>query len=74
MNRLIIGCNGNKVSQQNRKTGIKKDCEELAFYGLIKIEEKIHPANGRKSYEITLTEKGKQFISEWTSASNKLTY
>lgn len=39
---------------------IKNDCEELKFYGLIKIEEKIHPANGRKSYEVSLTENAKK--------------
>lgn len=41
---------------------IKNDCEELKFYGLINIDEKIHPSNGRKSYEVSLTERGKELI------------
>jgi predicted transcriptional regulator len=39
---------------------IKNDCHELQFYKLINIKEKIHPSNGRKSYEVSLTESGKE--------------
>lgn len=41
---------------------IKNDCIELQFYKLINIEEKIHPSNGRKSYEVSLTDKGKEIL------------
>jgi len=45
-----------KINTNSRT--VKLDCEELAFYRLISIEEKLHPSNGRSSFLINLTLNG----------------
>lgn len=43
---------------------VKKDCKELESYGFIKITKKKHPSNNKTSYEIVLTERGKDVASK----------
>ncbi len=40
---------------------IKQNCEELKIFGFIEIEKiQSHPKNGKPSYKIKITEKGKE--------------
>lgn len=43
---------------------IKDSCNELNYYGLVDIVEKIHPSNGRKYYEVSITENGRKAINK----------
>ena len=37
---------------------IKSNCEELQLYGQVKVVVKKHPANGRPSHMVSITESG----------------
>jgi hypothetical protein len=42
---------------------IKSNCEELESFGLLKIKKiEKHPRSGRAYFEISITEKGREFI------------
>lgn len=57
-------------AQLERKTNtgfntIKNNCEELVLYGFIKIEKKEkHPKSGRPYFEISITNKGREFLNK----------
>jgi len=42
---------------------IRKDCEELKYYKLVSIEKKKHPANGKMSYFVKITDRGREVIT-----------
>lgn len=57
-------------AQLERKTNtgyntIKNNCDELALYDFVKIEKKPkHPKSGRAYFEISITDKGREFLEK----------
>jgi predicted transcriptional regulator len=51
---------------------IKSNCEELEQFGQVKIKKiDEHPANGKPSYEIRITEQGLSFLAKNTKKALK---
>lgn len=44
---------------------VKNNCEELEFYGFVKVNKiENNPENGKPSYEVELTPKGREIIKK----------
>ena len=44
---------------------VKNNCEELEFYGFIKVNTiESHPENGKPSYEVEITPKGREIVKK----------
>lgn len=43
---------------------VKSNCEELEFYGFVKVNKVSNPENGRSSYEVELTPKGREIVKK----------